>query len=344
MGQGSIGGALINAHSAAREIDRAKKIDLMNYKNQLDSWKKSDLFPYAFGGGSGGMLTTLGKEYQDILSGISGLNTNVGDRVSALAGIADRARPLQMKADELSAGILNGEVGNMRRESAAPVYQARTDAANAGKSAEIEAMHSILNRIDANSRAGGFASGDSLAKNLITSDAIRQIAQQFAQQLGAANIQNASDQANLEQAILNEQLSGRSIPLEMLQANATFNTLPENLGVSSALAPLNAFTAATASYRAPNAPPARVINHYPSEATLYNKIGADALDMIEKLGWSVLQSYMGGGAGGGAGGMLGGMMGGGGGQPTGDNPGGGAVNYNFGGYLDREGANRLGAR
>lgn len=342
MGQGSIGGALINAHSTAREIDRAKKIDQMNWKNQVDSWKRSDLFPFAFGGGSEGMLTTLGNEYDSILSGIRGLDLDVGNRVSALTGVADRARPLQAKADELSAGLLSGSIGDVRRESSAPIYQARTDAANAGRSASIEAMHTILNRIAAKGRAGGFTSGDSLAENLIGSDAARQIANQFAQQLSSALVQNATDQANLEQAILNEQLSARGVPLEMLQANATFDTLPENLGVASALAPLSAFTSAVSPYRSPNAPPARVINHYPSEATLYNKIGADALDMIEKLGWSVLQSYMGGGAGG-AGGMLGGMMGGGG-QPTGDNPGGGAVNFNYGGYLDRAGADRLGTR
>lgn len=334
MGQGSIGGALIEANNAQREIARAKKIDKINWKNQIKSWKESDLFPYVFGGGAGGLLTDLGSQFRGMFEDLQGLGIDLGDRATALRGIAGRVQPLQAKAEQLGSDLISGVIGQQRQAASEPVYAARTGAAEAGRSASIEGTKEILNRIDARSRAGGYG-GDSLAGNMMKADAARQIANAYASELTAAEIANAIDMANLDQSIINEQLSARGVPLDIIQQFAAIQAAPEAGAVQSALSPFLQFTSAVSPYMQSSRPPSRVVKHYPSEATLWSNVGAQVLDMIEKLGWSAIQSYMGGGLGG---------IGGSGSAPTGGNPGAGAANYYFGNYLDRYGADRLGAR
>lgn len=169
-------------------------------------------------------------------------NMSPGQAMEIFNTITGQWEPTQKAAEQVAANIFSGEMERKQLEDARPVMAARTEMAEARKSAGLEALQQQLNEIRAIQKKKGFE-GDSFGSNLMKFNARRSILTDSALAKAGANLENAVDERGIKTGILNTQLGSLSLPGQMATSAATFKTLPEVLALQRQAGLINSLKA-----------------------------------------------------------------------------------------------------
>lgn len=138
----------------------------------------------------------------------------------------DAMAPAQQAGNQLVNDIFSGALTEQELTNLQPVADARINAVEVQKQAELEALQGQLNQIKAMRQAQGFGS-DGLAQQMLGQRVRSQAAGNSAKASSLARLQNALDRMNVQNQGINRRLGSLNLPTEQVARQAEFMSAPE---------------------------------------------------------------------------------------------------------------------
>lgn len=216
--------------------------------------KQGNVLLPGYAGDSERALYDQARGQSEAISGISG---SPQDQAAAFQKIIDQYGPGFAKNDQFVSDLVSGKLTDQSLSEAQPVFEARTAAAKARKSAGLEALQETLNNIDTIQARKGYT-GDSFGANLLKFGARRSINTSGANDTAMAELENAMEKAGIQQSGRNTRLANIDLPNRVMSSALTRRGLPSKLvaeNFDTALSPFRFFKTAGSDFKPFNAPP-----------------------------------------------------------------------------------------
>jgi hypothetical protein len=238
LGIGTVvsGIANANANSSAAQSNAANTVDVnnLNYGEFLQNrgYNGSAVLPrYMVPGYTNPNGTPQTEEESLSQDAINAYNASGANNPAALLAqyqaLAAQFQPMETQANNVAAGIFNGNLQSQELQNYAPVAAALQTGVQTQNEASIEGLQQTLNQIKSIQAGQGF-SGDSFGSNLLTANAMQASNIQRAQNQANVNTQVAGAQQGIKQGVINTQLGNLSLPGSMLSSNINFANAPAN--------------------------------------------------------------------------------------------------------------------
>lgn len=212
--------------------------------------RESAILPYYMGGSE----AILGKDAANVAAAIRAAAGDPTLRLADYSAMLGKYDAASEANDRLAEDLALGNITNEQLAEAAPVWAARTGAAESRRNAGLEALRETLNEIDSIQAGKGY-SGDSTGKRMLRFNARRAIGTQAATDFAGANLENEMDRRMIKESGRNARLSNIDLPNRLAMAAIQRKQLPANAVASefnAATEPLNFFNIGAGQFRAQN--------------------------------------------------------------------------------------------